>query len=160
VRLTQADSWLERAHPQLTARDLAFLDASRAAALARDQAAEAARREREALLEARAAADRRNVTRLRIFLAVGGVLLLVALAFLAFAIYQQGVARKSAEQESAARTVAENQTRIAQSQARAAESLLALTNGDPDRALILARVCAHWHPNVRAARAPRDAPHP
>lgn len=132
LRLANADAWLERAQPALNTRDQSFLAASRATARARAAAEEADRRERETLLQARAEADRRNVSRLRLFLALGSVLLVVALALLGYAINRQ-------QKESEARAAAEHQTHIAESQARAAEALFDLTNGDPERALLLAR---------------------
>jgi len=145
--------WIARAQPALNARDQSFLEASRAAAKSRAEAEESDRRERETLLKARAEADQRNVSRLRMFLAVGSVLLLVALALLAYAINRQQAAnqeaanaraaaeneRLAAKQANEARFTAEQQTHIAESQARAAEALFDLTNGDPERALLLAR---------------------
>jgi WD40 repeat protein len=56
LRLANAVDWLERTQPQLNSRDRSFLDASRQLQQERTEAVEIARREREALLEARAAA--------------------------------------------------------------------------------------------------------
>src|SRR5262249_44731170 len=148
LRLANAEAWLVSSEPRITARDQSFLETSRAAARARAEAEEADRRERETLLQARADADRRNVLRLRIFLAVGGALLVVALASLAYAIYSQQAAsteaakariaaeseRLAAKQANEARSAAEQQTHIAESQARAGEALFDLTSGDPERA--------------------------
>jgi hypothetical protein len=139
LRLAQADAWLERTKPRLNARDQAFLETSHAAALTRREAEEAERRERERLLEERAAAERRNVSRLRVFLAVGAGLLLLALVLAGYALNQTAVANLNAQQSTKDREIAETQARNAKAQANASESLFELGRGNADCALLLAR---------------------
>jgi len=151
LRLVQAEAWLTRAQPQLNLRDQAFLDASRAQAEARTRAEEAQRREREALLEYRAAAERRNASRLRIYLAVAGVFLLISVALTLYTLNQEAKLRDvlgQAQQDrvaaeaglaTAEEAAVERQAHIAAAQANAGESLLELGRGNADRALLLAQ---------------------
>jgi len=114
LRLANAREWLERTQPQLNERDQHFLDASREAEAARVAREEAAQREREQLLEARATAERRNASRLRFFLAVGSVLLVVALILAGLAFSSQRQAEIATRQEAIARQDAEKQIQQAE----------------------------------------------
>jgi dipeptidyl aminopeptidase/acylaminoacyl peptidase len=78
LRLARAEEWLVRAQPLLNVRDQAFLDASHDQARTRAAANEAARQRELAQAQALAAAERRDASRLRRFLVIGSVLLLIA----------------------------------------------------------------------------------
>src|SRR4029450_4580185 len=93
---SSAEAWLERAHPRLTARDLAFLDASREDEQRRATGAVVAARDRQRLQE-----EQRNARRLRRFLLAVGVMLAVALGagVVAFRSQQDAIQqRANAEQ--------------------------------------------------------------
>lgn len=87
LRLAQAEAWIERARPGLNQRDQAFVAASHHRERAEAEAEEAARVERERLLEERAEAERRNASRLRIFLAAAAALLAVMVGLAALALW-------------------------------------------------------------------------
>ncbi len=86
VRLAQALEWRERPHADLTDVEAAFLDVSAALAEAEERAAADQLRQKTRLIR-----------RLRIVLAGGCVLLLVALAAGGYAAYQQNQAEDNAE---------------------------------------------------------------
>ena len=138
LRLANAEAWIARARPRLTERARRFLEASRAAEQQNAAVDEAARRERETLLEARAAAERRNASRLRVFLVVGSVLLLAALILAYYANLATEQATRSAQSEAEARADAERKRLAAEQEARAGESLFDLARGNSDRAVLLA----------------------
>ena len=92
VRLAQALDWRERAHPDLTPTEQAFLDASRTVA-------EAERRTAEARAHQQARVNRR----LRTLLACVALLLVVALIAAGVAVEQRGDAREQARVADAAR---------------------------------------------------------
>jgi hypothetical protein len=145
-------------------RKLAQESQARAAA-DRKLAAEAEARTEEA--KARAAAERRNASRLRVFLAVGAVLLVAAISSAGIAVRNQGIAdssaataevsahqeataranavhseataRSAAEEAAKARDDAQREARISNAQARATEALLKVASGEYDRAVLLAR---------------------
>jgi len=129
LRLANASAWLKRAQPRLNERNQYFLTASRAKERQRAEKEEAARREREQLLEARATAEKRNAERLRLFLTIGSVLLVLAIVL-------GSVALISRQAEASARADAEEQ-------ADATEALLALTNDQDDSALLFALAAAY-----------------
>ena len=121
LSLANADDWLARAQPQLTELENRFLHASREAEQARIEAEETDRRERGSLLEAkaeeerkRADAEKRNASRLRIFLIGAFVLAAIALMAGGLAILnanraneQAAIAEANAEREIEAQAEAE-----------------------------------------------------
>ena len=118
LRLSSAEAWLERAHPRLTARDLAFLDASREDEQRRAEEAVVAARDRQRLQE-----EQRNARRLRRFLLAVGVMLAVALGAGVVALRSRQDAQQARDQS--------------QQLAWAGESLFELQRA-PERSLILA----------------------
>ena len=123
-RLDATVEWRDTTHPDLTAAEAEFLDAS---------VAEAAR-ERDALTEQARHQARQN-RRLRVALGIGAVLLVVAAATSVVAVGQRDRAERSVAEARAAETVAEAR-RI---------STLALTVENLDQALLLAVEAVHLH---------------
>jgi WD40 repeat protein len=166
LRLAEAEAWIERTGARLNTRDQAFLDASRAATEARRAAEESARKEREQLLVERAENERRNVSRLRIFLAAGAVLLVIAAGLAIYALNQTQVANefaaqsvRSAELSATAEALARVQARVSNAQANAGESLFELGRGNADQGMLLARasVLTDTLQPLLAVRAIREA---
>jgi WD40 repeat protein len=160
LRLANAKVWYQRSHTRLNKREHGFLKASSLAEQTRRVTEEQARRERETLLEARAAAERSNTLRLRWFLALGSILLVVALAFAVFALNSWRsanratvLAQEAADKEAQAHTIADAEAtnarratareaearNSAEYQSRAGEALFELSVKNPDQALLLAR---------------------
>ncbi len=166
LRLAQAEAWVERTQARLNARDQTFLDTSRAAEEARRVAEESARKEREQLLVQRAEDERRNVARLRVFLTVGGVLLLIAAGLAVYALNQTNIATvfaaqsaRNAELSATAEALARTQARVSNAQANAGEALFELGRGNADRGMLLARasVITDTQQPLLAIRAVREA---
>ena len=117
VRLAQALEWREGQDAALTDVEVAFLEESERNEQSEQQA-----------VEDRARAQGRLIARLRVALAGGGVLLLVAVAAGVFAVEQKGTAEDEAAAAIAAQTVAD---------ARRAGAR-ALATDDLDEAMLLA----------------------
>ncbi|GAB4194589.1 MAG: hypothetical protein OHK0022_10760 [Roseiflexaceae bacterium] len=151
LRLSNAETWLQRARPRLGERDAAFLEASRAEARRRAEAATQAERDRLSL-----AAEQRNARRLRRLLALAGLLLVVAVvAIVAAVLGQRQTEQARSLADSASKTaVAASALADAQRLAYAAQSE---RDAAPEVALLLAGEAATRVENPITEQALRDA---
>lgn len=124
TRLAQFEELATSGTVALNAEERIYLVASRMQEQSRVEAEAEAQRERESLLKARIVAEQRNTSRLRMFLVIGGVLLVLAVISTGFAFVGQRNARREA--------------RVALAQANAGEALFELSVNNPDRASVLA----------------------
>ncbi|HEU5103500.1 MAG TPA: protein kinase, partial [Roseiflexaceae bacterium] len=146
LRLDRAQEWLDRARPLLNERAQRFLEASRAQEQQRAADEEADRRERARLLAEQTAA-RRNTARLRIFLAIVGVLLVLAIVSAGFALVSRQQALGAQATAQALALSADDARADSQALARAGEALVELERR-PERALLLALSAAPVDPGA------------
>ncbi|NOK63454.1 MAG: hypothetical protein GFH25_541276n7 [Chloroflexi bacterium AL-N10] len=129
VRLERAEAWVARTAPQLTERDMHFLQISRQHVDEHTAREIAAQRERERLLAERAVGQR-YTTRLRWLLTIVGIAGVLALVFGILAL----MSRQEAQQQ---RSQAEVAAQSSQAAAYAGEALFELER-QPEQALLLA----------------------
>jgi roadblock/LC7 domain-containing protein len=92
LRLSNAEAWLQRVQPRLSARDAAFLETSRTEAQRQMEAAAQVERDRQRLAEEQGSAQR-----LRRFLVISGILLTITITSSILAVISQNQARKAQE---------------------------------------------------------------
>jgi hypothetical protein len=113
------------------------VEASHARVRAQAAAEEAERHERERLLEAQAAAERmraeaerRNVSRLRVFLMIGGALLVAMVGLAVFAAIQWNEADQQTAQAEQQQRLAEKRRALADAQSKTVRAQLLATNAE------------------------------